>query len=372
MKDTKAKVTPLAVNPNALASMVREVTGTDYNALADKEKVIAFERISAIIYRTIIKDTIAQINTLGYTDMFIEPVKFGNGYRILMSGIGGVENFSDSPDERYPQTRHLLPDYEQVITTRTMFKVRITYNYDTFRRYFKDLNGLAAYLEMNKKRITDTVSQLYQDSVLRLFGDADWPMKTAKDPNTLQYTKGIDEMRNTFKRTLKVRLAKNDISSKVKFLMDFISTVTRITSDKFNLGWDGQEDETKFNKLINNPRIGDIKLILSTYDVNEFATDIKANTYNTGYFNWPEIKQMALPIKKGTFILVDKNAFQIAPNLNATYSEYFINTLDTDIVYHQWQFMGVVKNAFGVKLEFSDNDGKTWDEIYSELFKKVN
>lgn len=372
MKDAKTRVQPIAANPNALASMVREITGQDYTALADKDKVIAFEKISAIIYKTIIKDTIEQINTLGYTDMFVEPIKFGNGYRILMSGIGGVENFTDSPDERYPQTRNLLPDYEQVITTRTMFKVRITYNYDTFRRYFKDLNGLSAYLEMNKKRITDTVSQLYQDSVMRLFGDNDWPMKTAKDPTKLDYIKGIDEMRNTFQRTLKVKLDKDDISSKVKFLMNFISTVTRITSDKFNLGWNGTDGEDKFNKLINNPRIGDIKLILSTYDVNEFATDIKANTYNTGYFNWPDVKQMSLPIKKGTFILVDKSAFQIAPNLNATMSEFFINTLDTDIVYHQWQFMGVVKNAFGVKIEFSTTDGKTWDEIYNDFFKKVN
>lgn len=344
-----------------LDSIVREITGKDYDDLTAGEKVNVFTSISQITYKTIIIDLIKEISELGWGSFFVEPVRFGNGYRILTAGIGEGEDFSDDPRQRFPQTRNLLKDYEHIIVDKAKLRVRITLNEAQSSFYFKNIEGLSKYLELCKKRLRDTMKLIFQDSIIRIFGNANWTIRTGeKSP---EYVALVDKIRDNLKNSLSITAT--TIAEKVKFIMKFVKIITSLTTDAYNIGDSGSD--TDYKPLLNDVRLDDLVLIMSTSDYIDFSTEVQAPTYHKENFDWPKFKIVSLPIPSGTFWLLDKNAFQIAPNRNVDYTDFYPNTLDTDFFHHEWFYMGVYPSAFGLKINFVSSKGKDIETLLSDL-----
>lgn len=343
-----------------LASIVRVVSGTDYDNLTQGQKLAIFSKISSITYKTVIVDLIKEINTLGWGMFFKEPVQFGNGYRILTNGIGKVEDFSDDPRQRFPQTRNLLKDYENLIVDKAKLRTRITLNESQSSFYFKDLGKLQEYLSLSRKRLRDTMLLVFQDTMIRIFGNPQWAIRLAEDAP--DYVALVDKIRGELKNS--INITGSTIADKVKFIMKFTKLVTSMSQDAFNIGDDGSSD---FEPVLNSVGLEDVVLVMSNLDYIDFSVEVQAPTYHKENFDWPKFKIIALPIPKGTFWLLDKNAFQIAPNRNVDYTDFYPNVLDTDFFHHEWMYMGVYPLAFGVKINFVDSGGQTIDDIITSL-----
>lgn len=341
-----------------LANAIRELTGKEYDALTQGQKIEAFNEISKITYKTIVTDLIKGNNDGGFSNFLVEPVKFGNGYRIITSGITNVEEFTTDPRQRYPQTRKLLEDYESTITDKTQLRLRITINEAETTFYFQTLEKMESFLNVMRKRISDTLNLTFQQSMIRFFGDGTFNIDTiAKDSSFITL---LDNCRKAFKNTIQIK-SDGSIKNVVKQLSKFVQNITSMTTSKFNCGYDGQD--TNFKKAYNDVSINDLVLIMSNEDLVDYNTEIQATVYNNQYFQLPKLKIMALPIKSGTYWLIDKNALQIAPNRSVSYTDFYPNTLDFDYFRHEWFYMGVYPNAFGVKIEFVGG-GKEIQELF--------
>lgn len=344
-----------------LTGAIRHITGTDYENLTQGEKFKIYTEISQITYKTIITDLMKDISDLGWSSFIVEPTKFGNGYRILTVGAGDVEDYSSDPTTRIPQTRNLLQDYESVIVDKAQLRSRITLNEAESSFYFKDINGLSNFLSLSRKRQMDTFKLTFQDSMIRIFGNPNWPIKNAKESK--DFIALVDKIRSNLKN--KVTINGNTIADKVKFIMKFVENVTSLTTDAYNIGDDGTDT---FRSALNDVTLNDLVLIMSTNDYIDFSVEVQAPTYHKENFDWPKLKIAKLPIPSGTFWLLDKNAFQISPNRSIVLTDFYPNTIDTDIFYHNWFYMGVYPNAFGLKIDFvTDGSGKDADELLKDL-----
>lgn len=345
-----------------LQSLVRKISGKDYDALTQGQKIQVFTEISSITYKTVIKDLIQEISDLGWGMFVVAPTYFGNGYRILTNGIGEVEDFSDDPRQRFPQTRNLLKDYENLIVDKAKLRIRITVNQAEMTFYFKNIEKLSEFLSLYRKRLRDTMRLVFQDSMLRIFGDGTWNIRCGGDAT--EYVALLDKIRANMKNSLSITAS--TIADKVKFIMNFAKLITSMTTDMFNIGDDGSNDGS-FDSVLNDLTIKDLVLIMSSEDYIDFSVEVQAPTYHKENFDWPNFKIVSLPIPKGTFWLIDKNVFQISPNRNVDYTDFYPNTLDTDLFHHEWCYMGVYPLAFGVKLNFVSSGGKTYDDILTAL-----
>lgn len=341
--------------------LVREVTNSDYDSLTTGQKVEFFNQISSITYKTIIVDLIKEVKDLGWGEFLVEPVRFGNGYRILTNSFANTEDYSDDPRQRFPQTRNLLDDFENVISDKAKLRTRITLNEAQMSFYFKDLEGLNRYFEMSKKRISDTLKQVFQDTIMRIFGYNTWSIKTGVDVN--DYLVLVDKIRDSIKCSLTLKAS--TLEEKVNVLLKFVEIVTTITTNSFNIGNDNQD--ANFKKAFNNVDNDSLILYMSSFDYIDFVTQIQAKLFNKELFEFPKFKIAKLPIPSGTFILTDKNAIQVSPNRDLFLADYYPNTLDTDLISHNWFYMGVNKNAFGVKLTFSDSSKTTIDTLMETI-----
>lgn len=346
----------------ATLGLIHQYSGGDYDKLTTGQKIDIFQNVSSITYKTIITDLLKEINTLGWDSFFVEPTKFGKGYRILTTSLGNVEQFSDDPRQRYPNTRNILRDYEQIITDKAQLRARITTNEPEMTFYFKNAEGMNEFLTMQRGRIIDTFKQTYQDTMVRMFGDGTWPIKTATE-NAKEYVTLVDTIRGNIKN--KISAQGTTLLEKVVWILKFIRTVSQLTTDMFNIGDDGTD--TNFIPAFNNVTLDDLVLIMSNDDAIDFTTLDRANTYNKELLDWPKLKIMELPIPSGTFYLLDKKAIQISPNRNVTYTQFYPNTLDTDIIHHMWSYMGIFKYAFGLKINFVSSGGTTIEALKTAL-----
>lgn len=339
--------------------LVREITGSDYTT---NKAIDILKNVSPRLFKTVILNLVKNIDVLGFYNWMVEPVLFGTGYRIVGNGLGKVTEFTTNPEERYPKTRMLLPDFEQEIIDKAKLKIRITYNAAETSFYFKDLNGLNQFLELAKQRLVDTLLLVQQDVMIRLFCDPKWKIRLMDDNSEFEIL--VDKLRNGLKNNIKAK--SNGIKDMVQWLMLFIQNVTQITTAGFNIGWDRQDNN--FIKQYNNVNLNDLVLIMSAEDYIDFNTEIQAIVYNKENFKFPNITIQTLPMAKGTCYLLDKKAIQIAPNRSETYTEFFANTLDTDMIHHNWFYAGIFNNAFGVKIDFA-SDGK---EVSEYLVQETN
>lgn len=347
----------MAYDKQNLAAVVRHISGTDYDNLAVGEKIEVFTDISKIVYKTIIKDLIKEISDAGFSNFVVEKTSFGNGYRVLSVGVADVEEFTTDPRARYPQTRNLLPDWEQIITDKGQLKVRITLNDAETSFYFQNIETMGSFLSQCRKRVMDTLKLVFQDTILRIFGDGTWMFRTIDKDSS--YVALVDKIRSSMKNNIKAK--SNSIKDTVQWMMLFLQNVTSVTTKTFNIGWDRQDQD--FRKALNTVGLDDLVLVMSNEDYVKFNTEIQAQVYNNQYFAFPKIKIMNLPIKSGTMFLLDKNAIQISPNRSATFTEFFANTLDIDHIHHEWFYAGLYGNAFGVKIDFETN-GKEVSEYF--------
>lgn len=329
--------------------LIRELTSADYTA---NNAPTILKNVSPLLFKTVQYDLLQSVNNLLWPMFLVDKVEFGTGYRIVGNGLGKVSTFTTNPDERYPKTRMLLPDFEQVIVDKAQLKIRITYNQAETSFYFKDLQSLNSFIELTKKRLVDTLMLVQQDAILRIFADPNWKIRNMDDASEFEVL--VDKIRNGIKNNIKAK--SSNIKDFVQWLMLFIQQVTTITTAGFNIGWDRQDKD--FIKQYNNVRLDDLVLIMSADDYIKFNTEIQAQVYNNKYFQFPNITIQTLPIPSGTVYLLDKKAIQFAPNRSLTYTDFFSNTLDTDIVHHDWFYAGIFNNAFGVKIDFV-SDGKT-------------
>lgn len=347
-----------------LQTSVRELTGKDYEQLTDGQKVDVFQQISKITYKTIITDLLKKVQTLGWDNFLVEPTRFGNGYRILTSGLGQVENYSTNPTDRFPQTRRLLKDYEDLITDKAQLRYRETLNEAETAFYFKNLENMNTYLEQLRKRITDSFDMLFKDTMLRLFGNSAWVLRTGTDASN--YLTLVDKVKNQM--TNNISINGKTVAEQVKFIINFVKMVTTLTVDCFNIGDNYTTPNADYNPVFNNVALDDLVLIMSQQDYTEFSTQTQASLYHKELFKLPDIRIESLPIPSGTYYLIDKNAIQISPNRNLQLAEFYPNTLDTDLIHHMWFYMGVYKRAFGVKINFvSDNSGKDANKLLTEI-----
>lgn len=346
-----------------LSNYIRKVTGQDYDNLTQGQKLAIFTEVSEITYKTVVVDVIKDISELGWGSFFVEPTKFGYGYRIVSTGLGEVEDYSSDPTQRFPQTRNLLQDYETIITDIAQLRLRITLNKWESAFYFKNLPQLEKFLGLMRKRLGDSMKLVFQDSMIRIFGNPNWVIRGAK--NSPNYTALVDKIRGQLINTLNINAS--TIADKVKFIMKFVQNVTSLTTDAYNIGDNGKQDGS-FRPMFNNVNLDDLVLIISNEDNVDFSVDVQAPTYHKENFDWPKLKIARLPVPSGTFWLLDKNAFQISPNRNEDYTDFYPNTLDTDFFHHQWFYAGVYKNAFGVKLNFvTDGSGTDAEGLLTSL-----
>ena len=177
--------------------------------------------------------------------------------------------------------------------------------------------------------------------MLRLFGNKDWVLRTGTDASN--YLTLVDNVKKQMTNSLSI--TGGTVAEQVKFIINFVKMVTTLTVDCFNIGDTYGTENANYNPVYNNVALDDLVLIMSQQDYTEFSTQTQASLYHKELFKLPDIRIESLPIPKGTYWLIDKNAIQISPNRNLQLAEFYPNTLDTDLIHHMWFYMGVYKSC---------------------------
>lgn len=351
------KATRDATQRAALNFAMKKFSATDYNNLTQGQKLKVFDEISSLTWKTILYDLNEDVKTNSWEMFLVTPTQFGNGYRNITLGFATAEDFSANPDDRFPKTRNIIQDYESVITDLAQLRIRVTENRAETTFYFKDVEGLNRYLEITKKRVKDTMNLIFQDAMLRLFGDVTHTIRELDTKSN--FITIIDNIKASFKKETKLKAS--DLKGKVNQVLKFVENVTSLTSSNFNIGDDGTDT---FRKAYNSVKHDDLVLIMSNSLYTDWLTELQASTYNNEFLKWPNIKILKLNIPADTMYIIDKNCFQISHNRIENYSDFYPNTLDTDIFSHNWFYLGSYKNAFGTKIIFAADGTDANDLIY--------
>lgn len=321
----------------------RILTTTEYKAKAsapDKLKVLE-QRTKQICERKFVD--LMNLNKI-YNRFIVQPTEFGGGYGLVTSGIADVEVYDPDPSKRIPDTQKLLKDYKEDITTDIADKVRITYLENEVKKYLSNATEFNAWIDSNYKRLQDAIDAQFNGAIRYLFGatqgiksvDGNKPLKDALDAmkanftNTKQY--GTNGQANTQK-----------VEDLYYAIIDNYNAMKQYESDEWHL-------KTNINGFPVTVQDENMLLVMSSKDVQDFNTRYSATTYHPESFKLPNIDRLELPIPQGTAYIIDKRAIQISPRFNETYTEFYKNTLDTDIFLHYHYMIGLFTLYAGVKI----------------------
>lgn len=351
-----------------LDSLNQVITHNNYTGLQPGQQLDVFNQLIATTFKTVVFDTLKGLKAKGYDHFVVAPVYFGKGYREITAGINAVDTFTTDPQMRVPQFRNIVKDFVIEITDRVQLFQMLTINEAEYIEAFKSNDNIMSYFGLVRQRLSDSMTLAYQDMVQRFFYGSNWKFKNL-NANTAQAVGNlIDKTREKFKRVVKLKIAQDSYIDKAGALLNFISTVTTIASDRFNCGV--ATPDSIPDKVLNAPRREDLLLIISSSDINDFKTQTRSGLFNPEDVNFPPVDTLELPLPKGKMYLVEKRFFQIAPNKNLITSQFFGTTLDTDIYYHEWFYMGINPKMFGTEIQFTtDNTGLTYDQLLAEVGK---
>lgn len=351
-----------------LDSLNQVITSNDYTGLQPGQNAEVFNQLVATTFKSVVFDTLKGLEAKGFGHFVVAPVYFGKGYREITAGINSVDSFSTNPEMRVPQFRNIVKDFVIEITDRIQLFQMLTINEAEFIEAFKSNDNIISYFGLVRQRLSDSMTLVYQDMVQRFFYGKSWKFKNLNSETAKVVGDLIDKTREKFKRVVKLEVAKDDYIEKAGALINFINTVTTIASDRFNCGVSNPENEP--DKVLNAPSRKDLLLIVSSSDITDFKTQTRSGLFNPEDVNFPPVETLELPIPKGKMYLVEKRFFQIAPNKNLITSQFFGPTLDTDIYYHEWFYMGINPKMFGCEIQFTtDKTGLTYDQLLAEVGK---
>ncbi|OWY73584.1 hypothetical protein B5M19_03850, partial [Mesomycoplasma hyopneumoniae] len=116
----------------------RILTKQEYNNKStDMEKVKHLEKVTKQIFSWNIIDLLKTNNEI-ITYFLKEKHEYGKGYGIITAGLANLEQFSPSPEHRFPDKRHLLKDYTGIIEGLCQNIISLTYNKVELKEYFKN------------------------------------------------------------------------------------------------------------------------------------------------------------------------------------------------------------------------------------------
>lgn len=307
----------------------RILTKTEYDNLSSApDKVKNLEKVAKQIFKWEVLDllnTDQEVNKL----FVVDPVKYGNGYGIITSGIADVQNFNQSPENRWPQDVRLLKDYVDKIDYKVDNVIRVDYRGVELKTYFKNFETYSKWIGLNYKRVRDTINLLLFNFFKGVFGGT--VDEKVLSTNLLLHTK-MNEIKTAIKNNVTYTVT-GDEKDNVQMFKKVIQTYSEMLiqpSDK----WHGDTAATGF---MTTTQPENMVLVASYLDKIQFDTDYRASAFAPQYFQLPDIKTIWLDIPQGTCYLLDKRALQIAPFFDATYTKFIPGTLET-MIYHHFQF----------------------------------
>lgn len=325
----------------------RILTKQEYNNKStDMEKVKHLEKVTKQIFSWNIIDLLKTNNEI-ITYFLKEKHEYGKGYGIITAGLANLEQFSPSPEHRFPDKRHLLKDYTGIIEGLCQNIISLTYNKVELKEYFKNFETYKEWINLNYKRIKDTLNISIFLFLKKLFtlDDSDnvfllYKENEKKWPILAEAKKLITKLKQMKKITYE-----NEKS--IDLFKSIISTYEQMIAEP-STKWHINQTLKDFPISVDP---SNMVLVASLHDKLEFEQEQLTRYYNPKFFDLPNIKIFWLDIPKGRAFLFDKRALQISPFFEGTYTTFFPKTLDVDIYNHFHVRLGLFELYPGVMFE---------------------
>lgn len=327
----------------------RILTKQDYQQYpTQQEKVKHLEKVTKQIFSWKIVDLLKTNNEI-ITYFLKEKHEYGKGYGIITAGLANLEQFNPSPELRFPDKRHLLKDYTGIIEGLCQNIITLTYNQVELKEYFKNFETYKEWINLNYKRIKDTLNISIFLFLKKLFSLDESDNVFLLDKENEKKWPILAEAKTLIKtlKTMKKVDIKTDKS--IDLFKSIISTYQEMIAEPSTKWHIKQNQSLKDFPISVDPN--NMVLVASLHDKLEFEQTELVKYYNPKFFDLPNIKTFWLDIPKGRAFLFDKRALQISPFFEGTYTTFFPKTLDVDIYNHFHIRIGLFELYPGVMFE---------------------
>lgn len=326
----------------------RIITKEQYTSLSDEQKVKELEKLTPQIFSWNIVDLLKTNNEI-ITYFLKEKHEFGKGYGIITAGLADLAQFSTNPEERFPKERHLLKDYTGIIEGLSQNIISLTYNKVELKPYFKNFETYKDWINLNYKRIKDTLNIsifLFLKNLFTLGEDKSTSIIEEETKKEWPILKAATKLVETFKKMKKIE---HENEKSLDLFKSIISTYQQMIAEPSTKWHINQNPPLKDFPISVDP--SNMVLVASLHDKLEFEQEQLTGYYNPKFFDLPNIKIFWLDIPKGRAFLFDKRALQISPFFEGTYTTFFPKTLDVDIYNHFHVRLGLFELYPGVMFD---------------------
>ncbi|MDI4567724.1 MAG: hypothetical protein E7Y34_01425 [Mycoplasma sp.] len=341
------------LNQQNLKNIKTALDEKGFNQADEKTKHTIFEEVSTLVIKTDIYDLLGQIDDLGFSEFISESFDYGEGLRILFNDLLKVDSYDPSGKARYPQDTNRPTTREIIIKDEFKIKIRNDFKDVDYVKHFANSESMAAFIANQVKRTNDTFLVLLQQSIKRLFGEGTEKIDAPAETNL---EKNIDTIKKAMINTKNVDIKKD--SDFIKEVWKEIIKNTSEVNNKNNIGKGKYKDGSEADPLYNNPKPGDLLLIMNPLDILDFNWDSLPQLFNkNNTFALPEVKRLpVISVPSKTAYLIDKRAIKFIPKLDKMYSVFNEFTLETLTVRHIWMVSGFVPYVFGMKIVANKKD----------------
>lgn len=325
----------------------RILTKNEYSNLpANMDKVKHLEKVTKQIFSWNIIDLLKTNNEI-ITYFLKEKHEFGKGYGIITAGLANLEQFSPSPEHRFPDKRHLLKDYTGIIEGLCQNIISLTYNKVELKEYFKNFETYKEWINLNYKRIKDTLNIsifLFLKKLFTLDEDDNVFLLNNENEKKWPILAEAKKLIDTLKQMKKIE---HNSDKSIDLFKNIISTYEQMIAEP-STKWCIDQNIKDFPISVDP---SNMVLVASLLDKLEFEQEQLTGYYNPKFFDLPNIKTFWLDIPKGKAFLFDKRALQISPFFEGTYTTFFPKTLDVDIYNHFHVRLGLFSLYPGVMFD---------------------
>lgn len=335
----------------------RILTKTEYEKHPNEmDKVKHLEKVTKQIFSWNIIDLLKTNNEI-ITYFLKEKHEYGKGYGIITAGIADLAQFSTNPEDRFPKERHLLKDYTGTIEGLCQNIISLTYNKVELKEYFKNFETYKEWINLNYKRIKDTLNIsifLFLKKLFTLDESDNVFLLDKKNEKKWPILAEANKLISKLKQMKKIEYGNSNENQKsLDLFKSIISTYEQMIAEPSTKWHIKQPPSLKDFPISVDP--SNMVLVASLHDKLEFEQDQLSGYYNPKFFDLPNIKTFWLDIPKGRAFLFDKRALQISPFFEGTYTTFFPKTLDVDIYNHFHVRLGLFELYPGVMFEKKSN-----------------
>lgn len=358
MATPNMKEKPRVATPEYIEKQIIKQTGKTFDKASMKAKIELVTKLTEQIFITRFGELKKNLDDRGFSKFWIEPTKFGKGYRQVFVDLLKAESYKDATiEDWYPYIPKQPEDREVQITNKFQHKIRYDINEPVFWKYFKNPEDLSEYINMQIDSVMKTLTVFHQQLFYNIFATSDTPYWDTLDDDLVTSANAMVKLfRDSFKNKVEVKYKGTSNLDKYTAMVKAIIMDIKLATEKANLtNSAGQVADPIHIK----PDLPDLVLFVSQQAMVNIAIDVKAGIYNDKYFDFPNITIIEMSsLADDEYKLVDKTLVQFSINLAENFSwPINPNTLWVVNAYHEWFYFGIVPYAFGKFVKMVSDGG---------------